>query len=212
MSITLIITLLTGFISYQAFNNYTLREKLIFHPYTVHHEQQMYRFFTHGFIHADWNHLLINLFVLYQFGVQIESILYQILGQFVGMVVFITFYLSAIALASVPSYFKHLENPSYAALGASGATSALVFAHILFDPWGWFIFPPLPALVFGFAYLWYSSYMDRKGMDNIGHNAHFWGALYGVFFLVATMGLLRPEMLLFFLGQLISGPQPPPFF
>lgn len=212
MSITLIITLLTGFISYQAFNNYTLREKLIFHPYTVHHEQQMYRFFTHGFIHADWNHLLINLFVLYQFGVQIESILYQILGQFVGMVVFITFYLSAIALASVPSYFKHLENPSYAALGASGATSALVFAHILFDPWGWFIFPPLPALVFGFAYLWYSSYMDRKGLDNIGHNAHFWGALYGVFFLVATMGLLRPEMLLFFLGQLISGPQPPPFF
>lgn len=212
MSITLIITLLTGFISYQAFNNYTLREKLIFHPYTVHNEKQSYRFFTHGFIHADWNHLLINLFVLYQFGIQIETILYQILGQFVGMVVYLTFYLSAIALASVPSYFKHIENRSYAALGASGATSALVFAHILFDPWGWFIFPPLPALVFGFAYLWYSSYMDRKGLDNIGHNVHFWGALYGVFFLITTMGLLRPEMLLYFLGQLISGPQPPPFF
>mgnify|MGYP001548849362 CR=1 FL=1 len=212
MSITLIITLITGYISYQAFTNYSLREKLIFHPYSISNNQQYYRFFTHGFIHADWNHLLINLFVLYQFGIQIETILNQILGPFIGLVIFITFYLSAIALATLPTYFRNISNPSYSALGASGATSALVFAHILFDPWGWFIFPPLPALVFGFAYLWYSSYMDRKGSDLIGHNTHFWGALYGIFFLIATMGWLRPEMLLFFLGQLISGPQPPPFF
>jgi len=96
-------------------------------------------------------------------------------------------------------------------VGASGATSALVFAFILFDPWQWFLFPPLPALLFGVAYLWYSSYMDKRGMDNIGHNAHFWGAVYGIVFTLISAALLRPEMLNAFLVQLLKGPSAPPF-
>lgn len=208
MSITLILLIMTGFISYQAFNNPEMRAKLIFYPATINSSGEYYRFLTSGFIHGDWGHLFINMFVLYQFGRFAEEAVFPLLfGEAMGKFVYLLFYLAAIVLSSIPTYFRHRDNYGYAALGASGATSALVFTYILFDPWQWFIFPPLPAILVGIGFLVYSSYMDKRGNDNIGHNAHLWGAIFGLFFTVASIMLLQPEYLDYILAQLFAGPR-----
>ncbi len=189
-----------------------MRQKLIFHPYTVNQNKEYGRFLSHGFIHSNMTHLIVNLIVLYQIGSIVETYYNSIFGPVMGPVAFVLLYLSSIIIASVPSYFQHQDNPAYAALGASGATSALVFAFILFDPWAWFLFPPLPALILGIAYLWYSNYMDKRGTDNIGHNAHFWGAVYGLVFTIIAIQAFQPTYMRFFWSKLMAGPTPPPFF
>lgn len=236
MILTWIIIAMTGFISYQAFNNTSMRQQLLFHPASIERTGQWHRFLTHGFIHANWGHLLMNMYVLYLFGSFAEGtfgVIYdpsvevvfdevegmhffqktaEVSGGFnLGKVIYLLFYLSAIVVSSIPSYFKHRENNFYGALGASGATSALVFAYILFAPWQWFIFPPLPAAVFGVAYLWYSSYMAKRGTDNIGHDAHFWGAVYGLTFMLVSALIMKPKMLNFFMERLMEGPGGLPF-
>ncbi len=211
MSLTLILVILTGLISYQAFNNPKMLFKLRFHPASISERGEYYRFLSHGLVHANWEHLLINMFVLYQFGDFIEFWFGRLFGSGMGRIMFILFYLSAIVIASIPTYFKHQHNQYYSAVGASGATSALVFAYILFDPWNWFLFPPLPAVILGVAYLWYSSYMEKRGMDNIGHNAHFWGAVYGLAFMIITAASLNPGLLDLFISQFMQGPRLPGF-
>ena len=211
MSITLLLVLLTGLVSYQAFNNPAISQKLLLHPYSVYHHGEWYRLLTHGFVHADWGHLLINMFVLYQFGELMELYFQGIFGGAFGKGVYVLFYLAAIVLSGLPSYFKHKHNSYFGALGASGATSAVVFAFIFFYPWEWFLFPPLPALLFGVGYLWYSSYMSKHGQDNIGHDAHFWGAVYGFAFIVVSALAFRPEFFDAFLHNLLQGPSRPPF-
>lgn len=211
LSLTLILVLMTGLISFQAFNNPDMQRKLLFHPVSVREFGQWYRFLTHGFVHANWEHLLINMFVLWQFGEFLEHVFSQLFSPGIGRIMFIVFYLSAIVVSSIPSYFKNLDNTYYAAVGASGGTSALVFAYILFQPWDWFLFPPLPAIILGVGFLWYSSYMEKRGMDNIGHNAHFWGAVYGAAFMLTSAAILSPGLIDFFLNELLSGPKPPPF-
>ena len=207
MSLTLLLVIMTSVLSYQAFNNADMRNKMLFHPVSIRESGESYRFLTHGFVHADWQHLLINMLVLYQFGQIAEQIFSLIFGGSMGAIMFVFFYLSSIVFSAVPSYFKHKENRYYAALGASGATSALVFTYIFLDPWHWFLFPPLPAILFGAGYLWYSSYMDKKGMDNIGHDAHFWGAVYGILFIVLSSLIYRPALLQRFIELLLSGPR-----
>lgn len=212
MSLTIIIIILTALISIQAFGNPQIQRQLIFHPVTMREVPgQWYRFLSHGLIHADWQHLLINMFVLWQFGSVIEQVFTddEVFGALMGRVLYVFMYFSAILVASVPTYFKHRHNPSYSALGASGATSGLVFGYILFDPWQWFVFPPLPAILLGVAYLMYSSYMEKRGMDNIGHNAHFWGAIYGAAFTLISLSLALPHFLSSFLQRLMEGPASP---
>ncbi|MBL7790808.1 MAG: rhomboid family intramembrane serine protease [Saprospiraceae bacterium] len=208
MSMTLVLVIMTALISMQSFSNPEMRAKLLFAPATMKRSGQWYRFLTSGFIHADWGHLLINMFVLYQFGEVAESVFGSLFGPLYGRLIFLFFYMSAVVVASFPSYIRHQDNYGYAALGASGATSALVFLYIILDPWQWFLFPPLPALIFGVAYLWYSSYMDKRGTDHIGHYEHFWGAVYGVVFTLLTFILFKPFMLNYFLGKLLEGPGP----
>lgn len=209
MSITVILLIMTGFISYQAFNNPEMRSKLIFYPATIKSSGEYYRFLTSGFIHGDWGHLFINMFVLYQFGRFAEEQVFPLLfGETMGKFVYLVFYLAAIVLSSIPTYFRHQDNYGYAALGASGATSALVFTYILFDPWQWFIFPPLPAILVGIGFLVYSSYMDKRGSDNIGHNAHLWGAIFGLFFTVVSILVLQPALLDYIISALFAGPRP----
>lgn len=195
MSITLLIVIVTSLISFQAFNNINLKNTLLFRPTLIKDRKEYYRFISSGFIHADMMHLLVNMYVLYQFGEQIENVFITIFQPAVGRIIFFVFYITAIIVSSIPTYFRHQDNFSYAALGASGATSALVFAFILFAPWQWFVFPPLPGIILGFAYLAYSSYMDKKGTSNIGHNQHFWGAIYGVSFMILTLAIKRPDIL-----------------
>lgn len=206
MSITLILIIMTGLISYQAFYNPEMRARLLFIPTSIKYSKQWYRFLSAGLIHADWGHLVINMMVLYQFGEFAETMFNTIFDPLTGRLIYLFFYLSAIVVAGFPSYLRHQDNYAYAALGASGATSALVFAFILFNPWQWFLFPPLPAILFGVAYLFYSSYMDKRGRDNIGHYEHFWGAVYGLAFMLIIAIFVKPGLLSYFISQLMKGP------
>lgn len=196
ISLTLVLVIMTALISYQAFNRQSMLNELAFHPASIQEFGQWHRFITNGFIHADWGHLIINMVVLFQFGEYVERFFIDAVFQsaITGRIVFLIFYLTAIAAACIPSFMRHRNNYAYAALGASGATSALVFAYVIINPWQMFVFPPLPALLFGVFYLFYSSYMDRRGTDNIGHNQHFWGAVYGAAFIVIAMAVARPEL------------------
>lgn len=213
ISLTLILIAMTVLVSYRAFSDMSMRYKLSFHPASVQEFGQFYRFLTSGFIHADWQHLIFNMYVFYLFGETLERYFTHdnLFGPTIGRVLFLFFYLSAIIVSDIPSYFKHRNNTAYSALGASGATSALLMAYILFDPWGWFIFPPLPGVFLAVGYLWYSSYMSKKGIDNIGHDAHLWGAVYGLVFMLVASAILQPGLLTFFLNQLMQGPTLPNF-
>ena len=214
MSLTIILIVITALISYQAVQNPSLYEKLVFHPYTIKRQGEWHRFLTHGFIHSrqSWTHLMVNMFVLYQIGQAIEMYFGAFFGEAVGRIAFLFLYLSAIICSSIPSYIKHQDNPGYSAVGASGATSALVFAFILFQPWEWFIFPPLPGVLLGIGYVVYSNYMSKQNMDNIGHDAHMYGAIYGLLCTLALAFALNPEVIEYIRQAFMAGPTPPPFF
>ena len=209
MSVTIAILIITGLISYQGLNNYSIIQSLKHHPYSEHKNKEYYRLLSSGFVHGSMSHLLINAFVLYMFGRQIEQYVFQAqFGEVMGMVMFAVMYLSAIVVGDLPSYFKHKNNPQYSAVGASGATSALVLIYCLQAPWSWFIYPPVPAIVFGVGYIIYSSWAEKNKNDNIGHSAHLYGAVYGVIFMLIT----QPSTLQQFFYKLMQGPSAPPFF
>ncbi len=202
MSINTIILLVIGVISFSAFSNSTIFYRLQLNSWEVIHRKQYYRVVTHAFLHADWAHLLINLFVLYSFGNATTFYFNYYLGGF-SDVRFLIFFLTAIPISSLYSVIKYRNNPNYSAVGASGAVSAVVFASIFFEPYSpilLFAIIPIPGIVFGAVYLGYSAYMSRKQVDNIGHDAHLWGAIYGLLFPVIT----RPELINLFFKKLIS--------
>ena len=181
--LTIIIIVITAIVSILCFQNQDLFMKLRFSPYMVKNKNQTYRFLTHAFVHADWMHLFVNMFVLLSFGRIVEAYFEQVFeGK--AMVYYIILYLGGILFSTLPSYWKHQHDPAYSAVGASGAVSAVLFSSILFAPLSgiylMFIPIPIPAFVFGFLYLAYTAYSARKASDNIGHDAHFWGAMYGV--------------------------------
>ncbi|MBE2290251.1 MAG: rhomboid family intramembrane serine protease [Chitinophagaceae bacterium] len=175
MSFTLITVIITVAISIAAFNNESLVNKLILWPRYMHDPQEYYRLLTSGFIHADWNHLIFNMVSLYFIGSSAESIL--------GMG-FLTLYLTGIIISSLPSFLKHRNNSYYRSLGASGGVAAIMFFFIYFAPWSklYIIFLPIgiPAILFGVLYLVYEAYMAKKGGGTMNHDAHFWGAVYGL--------------------------------
>jgi len=209
MSITIVLIIITALISYQGFNKPDIVEKLKHHPYREHNSKEYYRLLSSGFVHGSTTHLLINGFVLYMFGEQIEQLFGSLYGAGMGRIMFLALYLTAILAGDIPTHFKHKNNPNYSAVGASGATSALVMIYCLIAPWNWFIYPPVPAIVFAVGYLIYSSWADRTNKaDGIGHSAHLYGALWGLVFILAT----KPEMFSYFFELLMQGPTKPPFF
>lgn len=203
--ITLVLIAVTVLVSWQAFQKRRLYERLVLWPPGVERFRQYDRLVTHGFVHADWMHLLFNMITLYFFGRAVESVF----SQLVGPVVFVFFYLSAIVVAILPSYLRHRKDSAYVSLGASGAVSAVLFAFVLVSPWSWIIVfvIPVPAVVYAIAYVGYSYWMDKRGGDNINHSAHLSGAIYGLLFML----LLEPRMGLVFLQKLAS-PSLPSFF
>ncbi len=220
----MMLLILTVLVSYPALNKPEMKNALFLYPYAINNRKEYFRFLTHGFVHADMTHLLINMFVLWQFGEVLENgILYsdgtvykpgfaQYFGPMVGKFLFLGMYVSAIICSSVVDYQIHKNNKGYAALGASGATSAVVMGYVLLDPWAWFLFPPVPALVFAIGYLWYSNKMAREANDNIGHNAHFYGTVYGFLFIITASLILNSALITDFMAQLLEGPSKPPFF
>lgn len=187
---TYCIIAVTVLVSWRGFADEKLRERLLFWPLMIRRKRQYERFLTHGFIHADWMHLIFNMVTLFFFGRQVEGVLGAGAG---GMAGFALFYLSAIVVASLPSWLRQRNNPAYRSLGASGGTSAVLFAFVLLWPWAKLVvFPiplPIPAVVFAFLYIAYSIWMDRRGGDNISHETHLAGAVYGIVFMLLT----KPE-------------------
>ncbi len=204
MSITLLIIVLTCITSIAAFNNENIKQQLIFSPYIIKRKKDWFRFLSSGFLHSDWMHLFFNMYVLFLFGKTTEAYFMRTFDN-AGATLYILLYTIAISLSEVYSYFQHQDNPGYASLGASGAVSAVVFASILFQPLnkiGIIFFPiGIPGFIFGILYLLYSMYMARNANDNVGHNAHFYGAVFGFLFPV----VLKPELFMEFMQQISYG-------
>jgi membrane associated rhomboid family serine protease len=199
VDITIILIIVTAIISIQAFNQASFMQKLIFNPYVINHNREWYRFLSSGFLHADWIHLLLNVFVLFSFGSVVQKYYAYFFGS-AGNYLFILLYLSSIIAANASTYYAQKNNPSYNSLGASGAVSAVVFASILFQPTAKIYLYGLigiPGYLAGIAYLIYSQYSSKNGKDNINHEAHFYGAVYGVVFTL----VFKPSVFKFFLNQ-----------
>lgn len=205
LSITNIIVGITCLISFALMQNQTGKAMLIFHPVTIRENHQWYRFLTSGFIHADLPHLAINMFVLWSFGNAIERLYFPpFMGDYSNQV-FIALYFGGVIVSSVPSYFRQNRNPRYAALGASGGVSAVVFAAILFEPWqNLYLYGviAIPQILAGAAYLYYSWYKDKNAADNVGHMAHFAGAIWGFLF----TGLVNLDLFTRFIQKALQGP------
>ncbi|HQV52330.1 MAG: rhomboid family intramembrane serine protease [Flavobacteriales bacterium] len=195
ISITLIIIIVTAAVSIIAFSNREFYTYLLFEPYVINARKEYHRFISHAFVHANWTHLAVNMFVLWMFGTSVEM-LYSMITDGGRLLPFLGLYFGGVLFASIPSYKKHILNPSYRAVGASGAVSAVLFAQILMLPTRsvemLFIPVPMPAWVFGGLYLAYSWYMDKQSTDNVAHDAHFYGAVFG---LVYT-ALLEPQLII----------------
>jgi membrane associated rhomboid family serine protease len=189
MSITIIIIIITVLVSISALSSDKIYNDLIFYPPAVTDQRQWYRFFSSGFIHADWMHLIFNMYAFYMFGGAVETFFSNSLFQEKGKLFYMLMYISALGFSLLPTYLKHKNDSYYRSLGASGAVSAVIFAFILLNPManlGLIILPgiKIPGFIFGFIYLGISSYLDRRGGGNINHSAHIWGALYGMVFVV----------------------------
>jgi membrane associated rhomboid family serine protease len=196
--ITIVLILITAAISIQAFYQPNIMDKLILNPYLVKNKNEWWRMLSSGFLHADWSHLLMNMFVLFAFGEEVESYYILFFGAS-GKVLFILLYVSSIIAANASSYYKNQNNGYYNSLGASGATSAIVFASILFNPLQRFYFG-IPGIFMGIIYLVYSNYAAKQNADTINHDAHFFGAVYGLIFTL----VLKPQIGLFFIEQLMK--------
>jgi membrane associated rhomboid family serine protease len=181
------------------FTNHEFFNKNKFSPYIVHQKKsEWFRFITAGFLHADWMHLALNMFVFYSFG-SFLIFYFNIIFEKIGNTLFLLLYVAAIGVAHIPTYFKHRNNISYTSIGASGAVAAITFASILVEPTSRILMMgiPMPAIVFGIIYLGLEFYLGKRKGDFVNHDAHLWGAIFGF---VAT-GLMKPELFLSFIEK-----------
>lgn len=193
LSLTLLIIIITSLVSLSAFGSRKIMDDLIYYPALINNRNQIYRFFTYGFVHADLMHLIFNMYAFYLFGQFTENAFLTIFGHLPGKVLYLALYFLALVASVIPDYNKYKNNYQYRSLGASGAVSAIVFAFILLNPLQGIglIFIPfyIPGFLFGILYLVASFYLGKKGGGNINHNAHLWGAVFGILFLVITSKL-----------------------
>lgn len=194
MNLTIIIVIITVVASFLAWNKYELYEKWMMIPYRVKHYKEYYRFLTSGFIHSGYMHLGFNMLAFYSFGLLVE---YKL-----GPILFLILYLGGIIISDIPTYFKFRNYEQYRSLGASGGVSAVIFSSILFHPlmeMGLLFIPiRISGFIFGIAYLIYSYFQAKKSSDNINHDAHFYGAVFGLLFTAA----IDPDIVPAFFYQL----------
>lgn len=178
---TILIIIITALVSVSAFNRNALMEKLQFNASKIWHQREYYRLVSHGVVHANWEHLIVNMIVLFSFGRVIEAYFEYGFGR-MAQAYFLLLYFGGLVVSNAYALFKHKNNYYYNAVGASGAVSAVLFTAIFLDPWNniyFFGLLPVPGIVFAVLYLIYSWYMSRKQQDQIAHDAHFLGALFG---------------------------------
>ena len=186
MTVTLILLALIVAYSLFAWQNTTAFRQAALSPYQISRGKQYYSIITSGFVHADWGHLLFNGLALYSFGDYLETVWqYQ---YSLSPLAYVAFFVSAIVVANVPSILRHRHDPGYSSVGASGGVSAVMFAAVLLNPSQTICFQIivcLPAYVLAPAYLVYSTVQFKRGGDNVNHEAHLAGAVYGL--LVMTL-------------------------
>jgi len=203
MTISIALILINCIISFTSFGNEKRLGELSMWPYMVKQKNQYYRFITSGFVHTDIQHLLFNMITLYFFGRVIEDAFDYL---FNSKIYYLLFYFLALIMSDVRTYFKHKDNYYYQAIGASGAISAIVFCYILLDPWGTIgvFFIPMPAVIYGALYLGFTIYMARRSeQTHVSHDAHLWGAVFGLVFPL----LFHPDLGLRFIDLLLAGPR-----
>lgn len=199
-SLTTALIIITVMISLYAMNQREVLYKCMLNPYMVIQRGQYHRLITSGFIHKDYAHLIFNMLSLYFFGPNLEYIFSVIFGS-VGSVYYILLYVLGVVVSDLPTLLKHRNNPGYNSLGASGAVSAVIFACILFDPlmnlYLYFAIP-IKGFIFAGLYIIYSYISSRRAQDGINHDAHLYGALFGVAFCI----VLYPNSIRIFVEQI----------
>jgi membrane associated rhomboid family serine protease len=183
-----------------AFYQTQIMARYQFNPYQIRHRNQWYRFLTHAFLHADWMHLIINMLVLWSFGSNTELMLHAAFPEW-GGVAYLGLYFGAIIASSISTFRKHQDDHWYNAVGASGAVSAVLFAHVVFAPMATIYLYgiiPLPSVVWALLYVGYSIWSNQNHNDNINHEAHLWGGAYGMLYIL----LLLPQTAAAFIEQI----------
>lgn len=201
--ILLVLIGVTSWISYKAIQDYALFQKYEFHIGRIKSGEQ-FRMLTSGFLHVDIQHLFFNMLTLYFFAPYIFRNL--------GVISFILLYFSSLIAGNMLSFFFHKNNYSYRAVGASGAVTGIIYSAILVQP-NIYMYGLIPGYIFGFGYLLLSIYGMKSNRSNIGHEAHFGGAIAGYFitlFLkpsliyqetITVLALLAPIVVLFVLQK-----------
>ncbi|HWG66425.1 MAG TPA: rhomboid family intramembrane serine protease [Rhodanobacteraceae bacterium] len=197
MLLTIAILAVTCLVSWMAFKDQKLMQRLLLWPPAVQKKHEYWRLLSYGLVHADFQHLLFNMITLFFFGRVLEGFFARYLGSF-GL---LWFYLGGLLVSILPTYIKNRNNANYYGLGASGAVSAVLFSFILLSPWSMIIVfvIPVPAILYAVAFLGYSIYMDHRGGGYVNHSAHSWGAAYGVLFTV----IMEPRVTVAFVQQLL---------
>ena len=160
--------------SLKGFNDLAFFRKYEFHIGSIRAGEQI-RMISSGFLHADVGHLFFNMFTLYMFA--------PVVINYFGSASFLLIYMASLVFGSLLTLLMHKNDYSYRAIGASGAVTGILYSAILIDPsmslYLFFIPIPIPAYLFGIGYLLYSIYGIKAKNDNIGHTAHFGGAIGG---------------------------------
>ena len=172
--ITIAIIAANAIISIKGFDDRSFFERYKFNVGSIRRGEQI-RMISSGFLHADTTHLLFNMFTLFFFASYVIDSL--------GNLNFVIIYIGSLIFGNLLSLHFHKEEYWYSAIGASGAVTGVLYAAILLDPgirlYMFFIPVPIPGYVFGIGYLLYSIYGMKNRIGNIGHDAHFGGAVGG---------------------------------
>ncbi len=188
MDITLIaIMLATVLFSYKGFNDSLFFRKFQFHIGNIQSGEQI-RMISSGFLHADLGHLFFNMFTLYMFA--------PVVINYFGEFSFVLIYMFSLIFGSLFTLLMHKNDYSYTAIGASGAVTGIIYSAILIQPdmmLGLFYIIPIPAYLFGIGYLLYSIYGMKAKNDNIGHTAHFGGAIGGYLITIVKEPIMLTE-------------------
>ena len=172
-TVLIAIIILNDLISYKGFNDLSFFRKYEFHVGSIRSGEQI-RMLSSGFLHADMMHLIFNMLTLWFFA----PVVINHLGSFS----FILVYFGSLIFGSLLTMVFHKNDYGYRAVGASGAVTGVLYSAILLQPdmmLGIFFIIPMPAYLFGILYLLYSIYGIKAKNDNIGHTAHFGGAVGG---------------------------------
>ena len=187
MNILLIVIIaVTVLISYKGFNDLSFFRKFEFHVGSILKGEQI-RMISSGFLHVDMGHLFFNMVTLWFFA--------PLVLAYLGNWTFVLVYMGSLIFGNLLTLLFNKNNYSYRAVGASGAVTGVLYSAILLQPdmmLGLFFVIPIPAYLFGILYLLYSIYGMKSKNDNIGHSAHFGGAVGGY---VITL-IEQPQLLI----------------